>query len=390
MRAAAWAPNVPGMTSVWQPGQLLFAGFEGTEVPRELAELLAQGRLGGVILFARNIAGPGQVAGLTAALHAAAPADVPALLAIDQEGGRVQRLRAPWTEWPPMRWLGERDEPEMTAAVAVALARELSDLGIGLDFAPVVDVDTNPLNPVIGDRSFARTPERVAKHAAAFITAMQAAGVAACAKHFPGHGDTKSDSHLELPSLGHDLDRLREVELPPFRAAIAAGVASVMTAHVLFPRLDKARPATLAPDVMNLLREELGYDGVVFGDDLEMKAVADHFAPEPLVRGCLNAGCDGLLVCRRLDLVLEVLRLLERTPDAQLEQPLRRMVAFKQKYAPAHRQRALGESPAVEQKPGILADLFAAPELLRVTEKIQQGPPYAEHLELAERLRRER
>jgi beta-N-acetylhexosaminidase len=383
------APNVPGMTSVWQPGQLLFAGFEGTEVPRELAELLAQGRIGGVILFARNIEGPAQVARLTAALHAAAPADAPVLLAIDQEGGRVQRLRAPWTEWPPMRWLGERDDLAATTAVATALARELGDLGIGLDFAPVVDVDTNPQNPVIGDRSFSRDPARVARHAAAFISAMQAAGVAACAKHFPGHGDTQSDSHLELPRLDHDLDRLREVELPPFRAAIAAGVASVMTAHVLFPRLDRARPATLAPDVMNLLRGELGYDGVVFGDDLEMKAVADHFAPEPLVRGCLEAGCDALLVCRRMDLVREVLRLLERTPDAQLEHPLRRMVAFKNSYAPAHRRRALGEKDVVKHA-GIVADLFAAPELLRVPEPEVQGPPYPEHQALAERLRRDR
>lgn len=379
------------MTSLWQPGQLLFAGFQGTELPRDLAELLAQGRIGGVILFARNIGGPAQVRALTTALHAAAPPDAPVLLAIDQEGGRVQRLRAPWTEWPPMRRLGERDEPDTTAAVAAALARELADLGIGLDFAPVVDVDTNPLNPVIGDRSFSRDPSRVARHAAAFVTAMQAAGVAACAKHFPGHGDTHSDSHLELPRLEHDLDRLREVELPPFRAAIAAGVASMMTAHVLFPRLDRARPATLAPDVMNLLRGELGYDGVVFSDDLEMKAVADHFAPEPLVRGCLEAGCDGVLVCSKFDLVREVLRLLERTPDRLLEQPLRRMVALKQRYAPQHRRRALGEAePTAAAKPGLIADLFAAPELLRAPEPVVEVPPFEEHRALARKIAGER
>jgi beta-N-acetylhexosaminidase len=380
------------MTSLWQPGQLLFAGFQGTELPRELAELLAAGRIGGVILFARNIVDAAQVRALTTALHAAAPPEAPVLLAIDQEGGRVQRLRAPWTEWPPMRVLGERGDPATTAEVATALARELSDLGIGLDFAPVVDVDTNPKNPVIGDRSFSREPAQVARHASAFITAMQAAGVAACAKHFPGHGDTLTDSHLELPRLEHDLDRLWEVELPPFRAAVAAGVASMMTAHVLFPRLDRARPATLAPDVMNLLRGELGYDGVVFSDDLEMKAVADHFKPEPLVRGSLEAGCDAVLVCSQRDLTREALRLLEHLPDALLEHPLRRMVAMKQRYAPAHRRRALGlPDPAVAAvKPGILADLFAAPELLRVPEPVVEVPPFAEHLALAERLRRER
>jgi beta-N-acetylhexosaminidase len=378
------------MTSLWQPGQLLFAGFQGTELPRGMAELLAQGRIGGVILFSRNIGDPAQVRALTAALHAAAPPEAPVLLAIDQEGGRVQRLREPWTEWPPMRQVGERDEVETTAAVAAALARELADLGIGLDFAPVVDVDTNPDNPVIGDRSFSRDPARVGRHAAAFVTAMQAAGVAACAKHFPGHGDTQTDSHLELPRLEHDLHRLREVELPPFRAAIAAGVASIMTAHVLFPRLDRQRPATLAPDVMNLLRGELGYDGVVFSDDLEMKAVADHFQPEPLVRGCLEAGCDGVLVCSQFDLVREVLRLLERTPDPLLEHPLRRMVAFKQRYAPAHRRTALGEVTPPTAPPGVIADLFAAPELLRTPEPPVETPPYAEHQALAERIRRER
>ncbi|HEY0136858.1 MAG TPA: beta-N-acetylhexosaminidase [Nannocystis sp.] len=377
-------------TSLWQPGQLLFAGFQGKELPRALAELLAQGRQGGVILFARNIGDPAQVRALTAALHAAAPPEAPVLLAIDQEGGRVQRLRAPWTEWPPMRLLGERDDPATTAAVASAIARELADLGIGLDFAPVVDVDTNPDNPVIGDRSFSRDPARVGRHAAAFITAMQDAGVAACAKHFPGHGDTTTDSHLELPRLEHDLHRLREVELPPFKAAVAAGVASIMTAHVLFPRLDKKRPATLAPDVMDLLRGELGYDGVVFSDDLEMKAVADHFQPEPLVRGCLEAGCDAVLVCSQFDLVREALRLLEKTPDALLEHPLRRMLAFKQRYAPAHRRRALGLPDPAAKPPALLADLFAAPELLRTPEPVVETPPFAEHQALAEQIRRER
>jgi beta-N-acetylhexosaminidase len=377
------------MTTWWQPGQLLFAGFEGHELPRDLARLLGQGRIGGVILFHRNISSPEQVRDLVRALHEAAPADVPLLLAIDQEGGRVQRLKAPWTLWPPMRQLGRRDEPDTTAAVARGLARELSDLGIGLDFAPVVDVDTNPDNPVIGDRSFDRRPERVARHAAAFIEAMQAAGVAACAKHFPGHGDTRSDSHFELPRLPHDLGRLREVELPPFVAAARAGVASVMTAHVLFEALDPKRPATLSPAVMNLLRSEIGYDGVVFSDDLEMKAVADHFTPEQRVRGSLEAGCDAVLVCSKADLRDETLRLLEKMPDALLEAPLRRVVAMKQKYAPAHRRRVLGEA---EPKPpaGLVADLFADPAALRQPEKIEVGPPYPQHFELAERIRQEK
>jgi beta-N-acetylhexosaminidase len=377
------------MATWWQPGQLLFVGFEGKTVPPDLARLLGQGRIGGVILFARNIEGPEQARGLVRALHEAAPPDVPLLVAIDQEGGRVQRLKAPWTLWPPMRALGRRDEPTTTAAVAGALARELSDLGIGLDFAPVVDVDTNPANPVIGDRSFAAEPARVARHATAFIEAMQAAGVAACAKHFPGHGDTRSDSHFELPRLPHDLDRLREVELVPFAAAARAGVASIMSAHVLFEALDRKRPATLSPPVMQLLRGELAYDGVVFSDDLEMKAVADHFTPEQRVRWSLEAGLDALLVCSKADLRDESLRLLEHLPDALVETALRRVVALKQEFAPRHRDRVLGP-PKPKEAPGLVADLFAAPEALRTPEPEQVGPPYPEHEELARRIRDER
>lgn len=342
-----------------QPGQLLFCGFEGTQVPDDLAALIAAGRIGGVILFARNIESPAQARALTTALHRLAPEEAPLMLAIDQEGGRVQRLREPWTEWPPMRMVGDRDEVGMTEEIARALARELGDLGIQLDFAPCVDVDTNPANPIIGDRSFGRTPERVAKHAGHFIRALQQAGVAACAKHFPGHGDTATDSHLELPRLDHSLERLRSVEFPPFRAAVEAGVASIMTAHVLFPALDAERPATLAPEVMRLLREELGYAGVVFSDDLEMKAVADHYSPHELVAGSFAAGVDALLVCRSAALRGEVLEQIESLGRARLATSLARMNRLKQRFR-----------PAVSDSGGAL-------------------PPYAPHVALAQRTRRD-
>lgn len=316
----------------WRPGQLLFAGFEGTRAPSDLLGLVREGRLGGVILFARNVEGPEQVRDLVTELHAAAPTEYPLLVAIDQEGGRVQRLRAPWTEWPPMRTVGERDRPGDTRTLGAALGRELADLGIGLDFAPVVDVDTNPENPVIGDRSFACTPEAVGRHAAALIAGLQGAGVAACAKHFPGHGDTQVDSHHELPRVGHALERLRAVELPPFRAAVGAEVASVMTAHVVVEALDPERPATLSKKVLDVLRGEIGYDGVVFGDDLEMAAVADHHTPGDAARLALEAGCDAVLACRRTDVRDAALAALEALPDRLLEDPARRLAALKARY----------------------------------------------------------
>ncbi len=349
------------MPSWWHPGQLLFAGFQGTELPLDLAKLLAAGRVGGVIVFARNLRDLHQVRRLCRQIHEAAPIDAGTIISIDQEGGRVQRLRDPWTQWPPMRTVGDADDLNQTEMVARALARELLDLGIGLDFAPDVDVDTNPANPVIGDRSFGRDPERVARHGAAFIRAMQGEGVAACAKHFPGHGDTATDSHRELPRLDHDLDRLRRVELPPFRAAVEAKVASVMTAHVLFKTLDPRRPATLSPDIMAILRDELGYDGLVFSDDLEMKAVFANFSPRQLVEGCLEAGVDALLVCHDASFRDEVLRRLERTPDSKIEPSLRRLVAFKEAFVAPVRDRAMNTDGS--------------------------APPYPEHLDLARRLR---
>ena len=321
------------MASPWQPGQLLFAGFAGTTLPEDLATLVGTGRVGGVVLFARNVASPDQLRELVAELHARAPVDAPLCVAIDQEGGRVQRLRAPWTEWPPMRRLGERGSPADTQAVAAALGRELADLRIDLDFAPVADVDTNPANPVIGDRSFSRDPDAVARHAVAFTLGLQREGVAACAKHFPGHGDTTVDSHLELPRIDHDRERLERIELVPFRAVAGAGVASMMTGHVWLPRIDARLPATLSPAVLALLRDEIGYDGVVFSDDLEMRAIAGRFAPAAVAHAALAAGVDALLVCSRAELRDEVLAALEAAPDPLVEAGLGRMAAFKRRFA---------------------------------------------------------
>lgn len=344
------------------PGQLLFVGFQGARVPDELAALVAAGRVGGVVLFARNVEGPEQVRELVRELHAAAPDEAPLLVAVDQEGGRVQRFRAPWTVWPPMRAVGEHGDPDATRALGAALGRELQELGIGLDFAPVMDVATEPRNPVIGDRSFGSTPESVARHGCAFLSGLQAEGVAACAKHFPGHGDTTRDSHHELPVLPHDLARLRRVELPPFREAVAAGVASVMTAHVLLPALDAERPATLSPRVLQILREEIGYDGVVFSDDLEMRAVADAYPIAERVRRALAAGVDALLVCSEHETWLEAVEVIESLPAATLDAPLRRVATLKERFARGARAALASAS-------------FA-------------GPPYAAHTALAARFAR--
>src|SRR5213075_2547374 len=197
--------------------------------------------------------------------------DLPAWVSVDQEGGRVARLKAPFTEWPPMATLGRSGDIALAERFARALADELKAVGITLDYAPVLDIHTNPKNPVIGDRALAEKAEEAARLGSAIVRTLQAEGIAACGKHFPGHGDTATDSHEELPIVEHPPDRLRAVEFVPFRAAIEANVAFIMTAHVRVTSIDDERPATLSRKIVyDLLRDELGFAGVIISDDLEM------------------------------------------------------------------------------------------------------------------------
>jgi beta-N-acetylhexosaminidase len=278
-------------------GQLLIGSLPGQTIPREMKSLAREFELGGVILFARNIEAPEQVAELAHDAQQLVPA-VPLWVSVDQEGGRVARLKAPFTEWPPMATLGRRGDDALARRFAAALAAELRAVGITLDYAPVLDIHTNPKNPVIGDRALSDDAAMVARLGAAIIDELQRNGVAACGKHFPGHGDTSVDSHLELPLVEHPPDRIRRVECVPFAAAVKAGVAFIMTAHVLVPSLDEARPATLSPHIVQtMLREELGFEGVILSDDLEMKAIAATYSVPDAAVQAIAAGCDGLLIC---------------------------------------------------------------------------------------------
>lgn len=287
--------------SVRRAGQRLLVGFDGLVPSPDVRSLIRDYGVGSVILFARNVDGPEQVAELVRELQECARLaghDTPLLVAVDQEGGRVARLREPWTVWPALRGVGRLNSEEVARKVGCALAAELSACGIRWDMAPVLDVDTNPRNPVIGDRSFGDDPELVGRLGAAMIEGLQGGRVAACAKHFPGHGDTDVDSHLDLPAVDHSRSRLDDVELRPFRKAVEKGVASVMTAHVLVREVDDALPATLSPRVVGaLLRREMGYPGVVVSDDLEMKAVAARWQPGPAAALAAKAGCDVIAVC---------------------------------------------------------------------------------------------
>lgn len=278
-----------------EAASLLCVGFQGQGLTPELEGLFARG-VRGVILFSRNVGEAENVFELTRSIKMLAAE--PIVVAVDQEGGQVQRLRRGFTELPPLRALGATREPELAVAVGRLLGSELRAVGIDWNFAPVLDVDTNPNNPVIGPRAFGAEPALVAELGVALAAGLASAGVAACGKHFPGHGDTELDSHLALPRVDHDWPRLEQVELLPFRAAIRAEIPALMTAHVVFSPLDAELPATLSAAVITgLLRTQLGYEGVVVSDDLEMKSIVDHFGiDEAIVRG-VAAGVDQFLVC---------------------------------------------------------------------------------------------
>jgi beta-N-acetylhexosaminidase len=317
-------------------GQLLSVGFDGPALPDDLRARIAAGEVGGVMLFRPNIVDPVQLAGLVAGLRTAAPADAPLLVSIDQEGGVVQRLRAPATVWPPMFAVGAAGDAARTTQVGRALGSELAAVGVGWDFAPVLDVHTNPANPVIGHRAFGTTPEAVAAQALAFWRGLRAAGVLGCGKHYPGHGDTRTDSHLDLPVVGHDLERLRRIELAPFAAAAREGMEAFMTAHVLYPALDPDLPATLSRRIAtDLLRGELGFRGVLVSDDLGMKAVADRYGIDDLAVRAVAAGCDHLLVREPADRQQAAFTALVRAAEAKadfrtrLEEAAARVAALK-------------------------------------------------------------
>ena len=329
-------------------GQMLVVGLGGLELDAQERRSLAAGERGGVVLFRRNVgtgaAGLGAVRALNASVAAACPAALTPLIAVDQEGGRVMRLGPPAMQLPPMRRLGDLDrtpDAELVRRVAEAQARELAALGFTMSFAPVADVHTRAENPIIGDRAFATTPDGVARLGGAWAEGLARGGVLSCAKHFPGHGDTTVDSHLALPRVDRPKAHLDRLEIASFRAlAKNTAVDSMMTAHVVYPALDPEQPATLSRAICtDMLRGELGFSGVLFSDDLEMKALTMPTA-EAAVRA-VTAGCDVLLVCSRADLAALAHEALvheaEKSPAfrARCEEAFARGIAMRRKVPPA-------------------------------------------------------
>lgn len=347
-------PDVTELDLATKVGQLFVVGFDGPEPTDDLRDLLTEHRCGNVIYFSRNIDTPEQVAGLSRRLQEIAVEDgpgVPLFVTADQEGGVVSRTD--WgTEPPSQMSVGAGDDPEIAREVGGAVGAELAAVGVNFDLTPVLDVNNNPDNPVIGVRSFGEDPDLVGELGAAMAGGMQEEGVLACGKHFPGHGDTSADSHHELPVVDHDRERLDAVELAPFQRAIDAGIDAIMTTHVSFPTItgDDETPATVSRAVQTeLLRDQLGFEGLVVSDGMEMNAIADTMGtPEGCVRA-IEAGCDLLLVCHTPEIqrasVEAVIEAVEsgRIDEARIDEAAERVLAFKER-------RAVGEgTPSLDR-----------------------------------------
>lgn len=314
-------------------------GLDGYVLTDKEKIFLTENNIGGVTLFGRNVQSPKQVAELTReirALSSQTASKMPFLIGVDQEGGRVARLREPFTVWPPMAALGKLDSPTASYNFAFALGEELAGVGINLDYAPCLDVFTNPQNTVIGDRAISGDPQVVGKHALALLRGFVQAGIIPCGKHFPGHGNTFIDSHEDLPVENADLQRLENVEFVPFKKAFEAGLDLVMTAHILCPKIDPDWPATLSEIFLQkILRQSLGFAGVVITDDMDMKAMAKYYDRAQLPVRALLAGADMILYCNEPDIPPMALDSLERAlndgvlKEANLRQSYARIAKLK-------------------------------------------------------------
>lgn len=332
------------MTLQQKIGQMLVFGWTGetreeeTTVNDHAREIVQEMEVGGVVLLGRNVADDLAITAATLSELQALSRE-PLFVIADQEGGMVARFVAGVTVFPSNMALGATRDASLAYRAAAITAKELLAIGVNYNFAPCVDVNNNPNNPIIGTRSYGESPELCARFAEQAVRGYQEHGMIACAKHFPGHGDTAADSHLALPTIPHEQERLNEVELVPFKAAIKAGVGSIMTTHILFPALDPDRPSTLSSRIISgLLRNKLGFDGVVVTDCMEMKAIADNWGTPEAAVMAIEAGVDLVLVCHTRSTQQETREAIlkavvdGRIPESRLDESIRRIRALKERF----------------------------------------------------------
>lgn len=276
-------------------GELFIIGFSGLELSDDTSAFISQAGIGGVILFSPNYESPAQVAELTNQIQEC-KTDLPLWISVDHEGGKVQRFKKHFTKIPDAFTISQNPSARLVFELAEMMARELKAVGINLNYCPVADINTNPKNPIIGHRAFGDNPEDVSRLVTAMVRGHLVNGVQPCVKHFPGHGDTTTDSHFALPKVDTDLATLQEREFIPFTKSFKSRCAMVMTAHIVCTKIDPDRPATLSSKILrDILRNEMRYTKLVISDDMEMKAITDHFGADDAPRMAIEAGCDLLI-----------------------------------------------------------------------------------------------
>jgi len=290
--------KLESMTLEEKIGQLMIVGFEGTQLNENTRSFIEDLKVGGLVFFGRNIETRDQVVSLVEEIKGLNQGDIPLFLAVDEEGGLVSRVPKEYKRLPDSIKIGDLDDDDLAFQYGQLLGNRVRSLGLNLDFAPVMDIHSNPNNPVIGNRAYGTTPDRVTKIGLQVAAGLRDRAVIPSIKHFPGHGDTSTDSHIELPVIGKSLQELRDFELIPFKAAVGEDIEMVMVAHILLPSIDDEFPATLSSKVIaDLLRGDLGYDGVIITDDMTMGAIVNNYSLEEASIKFLKAGGDILLIC---------------------------------------------------------------------------------------------
>lgn len=318
-------------------GQMIFGGIDGTSYSDEAKSLISDYHVGGIILFKNNLETTEKAVELLNQLKRSnQEKDIPLFLGVDQEGGRVERLPDEVISLPTNKIIGERNDEQFSYEIGSVLGKQLNAYGFNLNFAPVLDVNSNPQNPVIGDRSFSNDPEVVGKLGVKTMQGMQAEHIVTAVKHFPGHGDTSVDSHFELPTVEKSLAEIEEMELIPFKQAIKAGVDIVMTSHILLPKIDPDHPASMSKEIITgILRERLDYDGVVVSDDMTMHAITNHFDIGEAAIEAISAGTDLVIVAHGHETVIHVIESLKQAvadgklKEQRIDESVRRLITLK-------------------------------------------------------------
>ncbi|WP_194841311.1 beta-N-acetylhexosaminidase [Salinibacillus xinjiangensis] len=338
-------------------GQMLMVGFMGDSYNAELEAYINQYQVGGLILFERNIKDTAQTVALLNQMKEKNQGQIPLFLSLDEEGGRVSRVPDEFSSLPAARKIGELNQPKLSYRFGQTIAQEIKSLGFNMNYAPVLDVNNNPSNPIIGERAFGTSPKEVITHGVAVMEGMRSSGVIPVVKHFPGHGDTSKDSHLSLPTIHKDLSELHKVELKPFKAAIKADVDAIMIAHLLLPKLDSKKPSSLSkPIITELLRNQLNYNGLVITDDLTMKAVTNQMSVSDAAVQSVKAGNDLLLIAHHKQNVVETFQKLKQAvlsgeiSESRINESVYRILKAKEKYNINNQQVEQVDVDSINQK----------------------------------------